>query len=469
MLRLLERAASFIFPLLMLYFSRVIRMDYASEYRSKLRTPREAAGLVKSGDWVDYASNNAFPASLDAALAQRRDELYNVKVRGNLLPGPIQIVECDPEMEHFVYNSWHCSGYERKLCDRGRAFFTPMVFRNLAWYYKNFLTVNVAMVSAAPMDKHGYFNLSGSLGVSKAIIDKADTVIIEVNEALPRILGGQEEAVHISQVDCVVEAGYRPLWEMKSPAPSREDAQIAGHIFPYIQNGATVQLGIGGMPNALGELIAASELKDLGMHTELCSDGYLAMFRAGKLTNRCKTLHKNKGVLGLAIGSRELYDWVDDNPGVAGFPLSYVNDPAVIAMNENMISINGCLNADLYGQVASESAGLRQISGTGGQLDFVTGASMAKGGKAFLCMSSTYRDKEGRAHSRILPHFSGDIVTTPRSQAYFIVTEFGAVNLAGRSTWERAEAMISIAHPDFRDELIKKAEEQRIWLPSNKR
>ena len=444
-------------------------MDYYQEYRLKLCTPEEAVRVVKSGDWVDYSSNNAFPVSLDKALAARRDELRGVKVRGNLTVGPIQVVECDPEMEHFVYNTWHCSGYERRLCDQGRAFFTPMIFRNEAWYYEQFLTVDVAMVSVSPMDRHGYFHFGCALGISKAVIDRAKIVILEVNEAMPRILGGMDEAVHISQVDMIVEAGYRPLWEMPNPAPSPVDRQIACHLLPYIPDGATLQLGIGGMPNALGELIADSDLKDLGMHTELCSDGYLALYKAGKLTNRRKTLHPGKGVLGLAIGSKELYDWLDDNPGVAGYPLRYVNDPQVIAQNDNMISINGCLNVDLYGQVCSESAGLRQISGTGGQLDFVTGAVMSRGGRAFLCLSSTFTDKQGRAHSRILPHLGGDIVTTPRSQACWIATEYGAVNLAGRSTWERADALISIAHPDFRDELIREAQAQRIWLPSNKR
>ena len=444
-------------------------MDVYSEYRQKLRSAEEAVCLVRSGDWVDYGSNNSFPALLDAALAARRDELYHVKVRGNLLPGPIQVAECDPGMDHFVYHSWHCSGYERKLCDQGRAFFTPMIFRNEAWYYEQFLTVNVAMLAVAPMDRHGYFNLSCALGINRATLDKADIVILEVNEALPRIHGGYDECVHISDVDCVVEAGYRPLWEMKAPEPSETDLQIARHIFPFIQDGATIQLGIGGMPNALGELIADSDLKDLGMHTELCSDGYLALYKAGKLTNRRKTLLPNKGVLGLAIGSRELYDWIDDNPGIAGYPLRYVNDPTVIARNDNMISINGCLNADLYGQVCSESAGTRQISGTGGQLDFVTGAAMSKGGKAFLCMSSTYTDRNGEKHSRIVPRFRGDIITTPRSQAYYLVTEFGAAMLAGQSTWQRADLLISLAHPDFREELIREAEQQRIWLPSNKR
>ena len=443
-------------------------MDVFSEYQRKKRTADEAVQVVKSGDWVDYSSNNGYPATLDEALARRRDELHGVKVRGNLLRGPLQVVECDPEGDHFIYNSWHCSGYERKLCDRGRAYFTPMIFRNEAWYYENFLTVDVAMISVSPMDRHGYFHFAGSLGISKAIADKARVVILETNEAMPRILGGQDEAIHISEVDYVVEAGYRPLWEMASPPPSEVDRQIAGHILPHIPDGATLQLGIGGMPNALGELIADSDLKDLGMHTELCADGYLALFKAGKLTNRRKTLHPGKGVLGLAIGSRELYDWLNQNPGVAGFPLRYVNDPAVIAQNDRMISINGCLNVDLYGQVSAESAGFRQISGTGGQLDFVTGASMSRGGAAFLCLPSTFTDKAGVRHSRIVPMLQ-DVVTTPRSQAYWIATEYGAVNLAGRSTWERAEALISIAHPDFREELIQHAREQRIWLPSEKR
>lgn len=439
------------------------------EYRAKLRTAEEAARLVKSGDWVDYGSNNSYPALLDAALAARRDELRQVKVRGNLLPGPVQVAECDATQEHFVYHTWHCSSYERRLCEQGRAFFTPMLFRNEAWYYEKFLTVNVAMLTVGPMDRHGYFNLSCALGINKTIIERADTVILEVNEAMPRIHGGFEESVHLSEVDCVVEAGYRPLWEMKSPAPSETDERIARHIFPHIRDGATVQLGIGGTPNALGALIAGSDLRDLGMHAELCSDGYLALAKAGKLTNRRKTLFPGKGVLGLAIGSKALYDWVDDNPGLAGFPLRWVNDPAVIAQNDNMISINACLNVDLYGQVSSESAGTRQISGTGGQLDFVTGAAMSKGGKAFLCMPSTYTDRAGVRHSRILPQFGGDIVTTPRSQAYYIVTEYGAVNLAGLATWQRADALISLAHPDFREALIREAEQRHIWLPHNKR
>ena len=444
-------------------------MDVRQEYRAKLRTPEQAVELVKSGDWVDYASNICFPQLLDAALAKRRDELQDVKIRGNLLFGPIQAVEVDPSRAHFIYNSWHCSGYERKLCDKNLCNFIPMIFRNLGWYYTNFLTVNVAMMAVTPMDRHGYFNFSCATGIAKAIMDKADIVILEVNEHLPRILGGFDECIHISEVDCVVEGEHPPLPQFPIAEASEEDKKIASFIVPHIVDGATLQLGIGTMPNVVGGMISDSDLKDLGMHTELCGDAYLRMFEAGKLTNRRKTFQKDKGVTGLVFGSRELYDWVDQNPGVVVEPLSYVNDPAIIAKHDNMISINSCISVDLYGQICAESAGLRQISGTGGQLDYLTGAAMSKGGKAFICMTSSFVDKKGERHSRILPRFDGDIVTDPRSQAFWIVTEYGAENLAGCSTWERAEKLVSLAHPDFRDELIRAADAQRIWRRSNKR
>ena len=444
-------------------------MDFINEYNRKLCTADEAVGCVKDGDWVEYTSNLGYPAALDLALSRRRDELHHVKIRGDLLFGPVHVVECDPTQEHFVYNTWHCSGYERRLCDRGLAFFEPMVFRNLEWYYKNFLTSNVCMATVSGMDSEGYFYFGTSLGLSKCIADNSDIVIVEVNRNMPRIRGGDAVRIHISEVDRIVESGDPPLYEMPNPAPTQTDIKIANLVLPHIRDGATIQLGIGGMPNALGKLIADSDLKDLGMHTELCSDGYLAMFKAGKLTNAKKSLHRGVGVLGLLIGSHELNEWASENPAVAGYPLSYVNDPYVIAQNDNMISINACISADLYGQVCSESSGTRQISGTGGQLDFVTGASMSRGGKSIICMTSTFTDRAGNMHSRIVPHFNGDIVTTPRSQVYYLATEYGVVNLAGLTTWERADALIGIAHPDFRDELIKAAEAQRIWLPSNKR
>ncbi len=444
-------------------------MEVYSKYKSKLRTPEEAAACVKSGDWIDYTTSLGFPALLDAALAKRRDELFDVKIRGNLIFGPIQAVECDPKREHFTYNSWHCSSYERKLCDRGLCNYIPMVFRNVVPYYFHFLTVNVAMVCAAPMDKHGYFNLSCSTGVAKGILDKADIVIVEVNERLPKIYGGFDEVIHIDEVDYVVEGEHTELLQIPVDAARPEDIKIAEHIVPYIPSGATLQLGIGSMPSVIGKMLVDSDLNDLGMHTELCSDAYVDLFEAGKLTNRKKKVHKNKGVTGIVLGTEKLYRWVDENPGLIICPLEYVNAPEVIARMDDMISINSCISADLYGQICAESAGTRHISGTGGQLDYLTGASMSKGGKAFICMASSFVDKEGVRHSRILPRFNGDIVTDPRSQGYFIVTEYGVINLAGRTTWERAEMLVSIAHPDFRGELIKAAEEQKIWRRSNKR
>lgn len=439
------------------------------QYRQKLRTPEQAVQVVKSGDWVDYTSNLCFPPLLDAALAKRRDELTDVKIRGNLLFGPIQVVECDPSREHFLYNSWHCSAYERKLCDKDLCNYIPMIFRNVVPYYRHFLTVNVAMMCVPPMDKHGYFNLSCATGIARGILEKADIVILEVNEHLPHILGGFDEFIHLSEVDYVVEGPHDPLPQFPAAKATEEDRKIAEQIVPFVKDGATLQLGIGAMPNVVGGLLAQSDLKDLGMHTELCGDAYYELYKAGKLTNARKTIHRHKGLTGIVFGSQDLYDWVDRNPFVTVAPLEYVNAPETIAQLDDMISINSCIAVDLYGQTCAESAGLRHISGTGGQLDYLTGAAMSRGGKAFICMTSSFKDKNGVRHSRILPHFGGDIITGPRSQAYFVVTEYGVVNLVGRSTWERAEMLISIAHPDFRDQLIAAAQEQRIWRRSNKR
>lgn len=444
-------------------------MDYMSEYKQKLRTPEEAVRIIKDGDWVDYTSAMGFPVLLDRALAARAEELHDVKIRGNLINGPIQVIEKDPKQEHFTYNTWHCSGYERKMCDQDRCFFIPMVFHNNSAYYHFFLDVNVAMMSVTPMDRHGFFNFSLTTGVAAEIMRKADVVILEVNEHLPRLHGGYDECIHISDVDMVVEGEHEPFKAMPKGKPSEVDTAIAKHLLPYIKDGSTLQLGIGNMPDTLGSLIADSDIKDLGMHTELCSDGYLDLYKKGKLTNKRKSIDTGKCVTGISMGSPELYDWMDDNPMIAAYPLAYVNDPRVISQIENMISINSCISIDLYGQVNAESFGTRQISGTGGQLDFLEGASASPGGKSFICLPSTYTDKKGELHSNILPHFNGEIITSPRSQVYFVATEYGVANLVGMSTWQRAEELIAIAHPKVRDELIKAAEDQRIWRKSNKR
>lgn len=243
---------------------------------------------------------------------------------------------------------------------------------------------------------------------------------------------------------------------------------MADYILEHVRDGSSLQLGIGSLPNVVGARLAESDLMDLGMHTELCGDAYYQLHRAGKLTNRALNLHRGQGMTGMVFGTSELYEWVDDNPSVVIAPLTYVNDVRVIGSIDNVVSINNCVEVDLYGQISSESRSTRQISGTGGQLDFLEGAALSRGGKGFICMTSTFTDRAGVVHSRIKPLLAGDIATAPRSQAYFMVTEYGCVNLVGRSTWERAEMLVSLAHPDFRDELIRAAEAQGIWRRSNR-
>jgi butyryl-CoA:acetate CoA-transferase len=447
-----------------------VPINYTSEYNRKLRTPDEAARVVKSGDWIDVSMGGDFPVLMDAAIAKRRDELFDVKVRGYLIMNPIQMVECDPEREHFIYNSWHLSGYERKLCDKGLCNFIPMVFRNIGAYYHQFLTVNVAMMCVTPMNEHGYFNFSVSNASARAVLDKADVVIVEVNENLPWVYGGLDECIHIDDVDMIVEGEHGPLPSIGAMSATEEETKIAEYVVQNMVDGSTLQLGIGGLPNAVGQMIAQSDLKDLGIHTEMLCDSYLDMFKAGKITNRKKNIDRYKSVFGLALGSPDLYDWIRENPGVVTYPISYCNDPATVGRLDNFVSVNNCIAVDLYGQICAETSGIRQISGTGGQLDFLEGAALSKGGKAFICMTSSFTDKQGNMKSRINPTLmTGDVVTDPRSLAYYIVTEYGGVNLMGCSTWERAERLISVAHPKFRDELIEAAQKQGIWIRSNKR
>ena len=275
--------------------------------------------------------------------------------------------------------------------------------------------------------------------------------------------------IHIDEVDCVVEGEHGELPQFPISPATPEEEMIADHLLDYIQDGASLQLGIGSLPNVVGAKLAESDLKDLGMHTELCGDAYYQLYKAGKLTNKRLNLHRGQGMTGIVFGTKEMYEWVDDNPTVVIAPLTYVNDVRVIGSIDNVVSINNCVEIVLYGQISSESRGTRQISGTGGQLDFLEGAALSKGGKGFICMTSTYTGRDGVMHSRIKPSLAGDIATAPRTQAYFMVTEYGCVNLVGRSTWERAEMLVSLAHPDFRDELIAAAEKQNIWRRSNKR
>ncbi|SDB31295.1 acetyl-CoA hydrolase/transferase family protein [Eubacterium oxidoreducens] len=445
-------------------------MSVYEEYKKKLVSADEAVKLVKDGDWVDYSQTCTFPKALDAALAKRKGEVKDVKIRSAISMQPIQVVEQDPEQESFTFNVWHCSGLDRKYVDQGKAFYTPMLFRyNGSYYTKGYAPVNVAMLTVAPMDKNGNFNFGLTNCCMQEIVDAADHIILEVNETMPIIYGLEGDHINIKDVDYVVE-NNDPVGTAPAGDPGEIDRQIANQIFPYLYDGITLQIGIGGMPNALGGLIAESDLKDLGMHTELISDGYLKLYQSGKLTNKKKPINTGKGVFSICNGSRELYDYMDHNFDIMSAPMSYVNNPGTIKALDHFVSINGCIKADLYGQVCSETVGTRHISGTGGQLDFATGALEAEHGQSFLAMPSSRVGKDGVRVSNIIPHFTGgDVITTPRTSVQYIATEYGCVNMQGVPTWERAERLISVAHPDFRDDLIKAAEEQKIWRASNKR
>ena len=445
-------------------------MSLRSDYQTKLRSAAEAVSVVKSGQWIDYAMGLAQPTLLDAALANRKQELHDVKIRASLTVEPRQIINVDPNRETFTFCSWHFGGYERKLQEPNLSNYIPMVYRNEPSYYRNGLQVDVAMIKVPQMDKHGYFNFSLTNSATRAILETAKVVIVETDENLPVALGGREECIHLSEVDFVVEGENRKLFELPDGASDDIDRKAAAYVVEEIADGSVIQLGIGGMPNAVGNMIADSDVRDLGIHTEMLVDAYLKMFEAGKVTNSRKQIDRGKGVWTFCMGSKRLYEWIDHNPFLASYPVDYTNDPAVIAQNDNFMSVNNCIEVDLYGQVSSESSGVRQISGSGGQLDFVTGAYASRGGKSFMCFRSTYTDpKSGQLFSRVVPTLPmGSTVTTPRSQAHYFVTEWGKVVLAGCSTWERAERLISIAHPDFREELVRQAEQMKIWRRTNK-
>lgn len=431
-----------------------------TEYARKLISAEAAARLVKSDYWLDYGMAHGMPVAFDAALAKRKNELRNVRVRGLMSLRPLAVVLEDPVQEAFSYASWHFSGQERQWAGEGLCDYIPMAYQNKPEIYRKCLEVDIAVVSAPPMDRHGYFNFSLVNSATMAVLETAKTVIIEVNEALPRCFGGFEECIHIRNVDHVVEGGRRPLVELTPAQPGEADERIAEHIVRRMKNGSVIQLGIGGIPNSVGLTIARSDLKDLGMHTEMLCDAYLAMHKSGKLTNARKKIDKHKGVWSFCFGSAELYEWAAENPGLASCPVNYTNSPDVMGRNDDLVTINSCIEADLYGQVSSESSAARQISGTGGQLDFVHGSFISNGGKSFICMASTYTDKQtGEIKSRIAPVLpQGEIVTAPRSQIHQLATEWGCENLAGRSMKERCERILSLAHPDFRDDLSREAE-----------
>ena len=421
-----------------------------------------AASLVKSGMWLDYGVSNCQPDVFDKALAARKDELENVKIRSCLTMRPRAVLEEDPDGKHFHMFSWHFSGYDRKKHDAGRCNYIPLNLGEVPDYYRRFLDpVDIVILKTCPIDDGGYFNFGPANVWQRAVIERAKLTIVEVNREVPYAFG-RDNGVHVSEVDFVIEGDRQPCVELPNPEPGEIDRAVARRIAAEVEDGSCLQIGIGGMPNAVCSLLLESGVKDLGVHTEMLTDGLGLLYRSGRVTGSRKTLDPGKLVYTFALGSRTLYATANRNPHFYCHQVDYTNSPHIIMQNDKVVSINNTTQIDLQGQAASESDGHRHISGTGGQLQFVRGAYASKGGKSFLCLSSTY-DKRGERRSRIVLNLThGNIVTTPRSDVMYVVTEYGVVNLKGKSVAERARALISLAHPDFREDLERQAYEHRL-------
>lgn len=445
-------------------------MGIYEDYKSKLRSAEEAVKVVKSGDIVDYGFFNGKPVACDQALANRRDELKDVSVYSAVTLPPVP--EVAKYKDSFTYHDWQFSKVSRVLQSYGLAYYSPILYHQAPSLYRDGIAPhrNVAISRVCPMDKHGWFNFGPQNSETLANMEVADYVIVEVNKNMPVCLGGAEEAVHISRVDYIVEApDDQVLPDIPGAQPTDSDKKIAAYIMDYIHDGCCIQLGIGGMPNAVGTAIAESDLKDLGGHTEMFVDAYVEMIESGRMTGKEKNFDRWRVAYTFAIGSQRMYDFMNNNGVLASYPVDYTNDPRVISRLDNFISICNAVEIDLFSQVNAESMAAGQISGNGGMWDFVLGAQWSKGGKSFICLTSTFKDKDGILHSRIVPNFEpGSISTIPRQMVDYVVTEYGAAQLRGKPTWYRTELLINLAHPDFRDDLIKAAEEMNIWRRSNK-
>ena len=422
-----------------------------SEYQQKVCTPEQALNWVRSGNRVWIHTGCATPETLVEALAARAGELHNVEIVHMVACG--SAAYCRPEMAgHLRLNSLFLSGCVRGAVAEGRADYSPISLSDI----ENFLEsgdmpLDVALIQTAPPDAHGFLSLGVSVDCSLTAARQARVIIAEVNDQMPRTLG--DSYLHVSQVAAVVETS-RPLLELR-PEPAIEvQERVARHVASLVPDGATLQMGIGGIPNAV--LTCLSNHRDLGIHSEMCSDGVVPLIESGVINGSRKSLHPGKAVTGFVLGSKVLFDFLHQNPAFEFMPTRYVNDPFVIGQNDNMISINSALQVDVTGQVCSDSIGTRPYSGFGGQLDFVRGAGRSRGGKPIIALPSTA--KNGTV-SRIVPMLdAGAGVVTTRSDVHYVVTEYGIAHLRGKTLRQRAEALIGIADPKFRDGLWDFAE-----------
>ena len=421
-----------------------------------------AAGLVEAGMWLDYGTGLCQPDVFDRALAARIDDLTDVKIRHCLTMRPRAVLDADADGTRVHGFSLHFSAYDRKMHDAGRCSYIPVNLGEIPDYYRRFIApVDIVILKTCPIDEHGCFNLSAANLWHRAIVERARMVIVETSRGLPYVYG-DETGVHVSEVDYIIEGDDAPSPELPNPPPTAVDCAVGRVIAAHIEDGDCLQIGIGGMPNAVCSLLLGSGVRDLGVHTEMMTDGLADLYKAGRITGARKRLNPGTIVYTFALGSRDLYATLDRNRDMACCPVEYTNAPHVIMQNDRMISINNTTQIDLQGQAASESDGHRHLSGTGGQLQFVRGAYASKGGKSFICLSSTY-DRRGEPRSRIVLNLTpGNVVTTPRSDVMFVVTEHGIASLKGKSVAERAQALVGIAHPDFREGLERQAYEHRL-------
>jgi 4-hydroxybutyrate CoA-transferase len=425
-------------------------MTWVNDYKKKLVTAEDAVSVIKSGDRVYISGNAATPYILLNALASRKDELEDVELVHVLLLGEDPLSK--PEMEgHFRHNSLFVGPADRKAINEGRADYIPIFLHQIpGLIYSDQMPLNVAMLHLSPPDEHGFMSFGVEVLASKAAAEKAQIVIAQVNEEMPRVLG--DSFIHVSRVHKIVEISEELPQLERSPFTEVE-RKIGHFIAELIEDGSTLQLGIGGIPDAV--LSALKERRDLGIHTEMVSDGVMEAIEAGIITGAKKTFHPNKVILTFILGSKRLYDFSDNNPVFEAHPTDYTNHPFNVSRNENMIAINSAIEVDITGQVCSDSVGTYIYSGFGGQVDFIRGAAHSKGGKPIIALPSTAKNDE---ISRIVPFLKkGAGVVTTRADVKYVVTEYGVANLHGRNLQERTVALINIAHPKFRTDLIKEA------------
>jgi 4-hydroxybutyrate CoA-transferase len=418
--------------------------------KEKLVTAEEAIRKIKSGDKIVIGHACGEPQMLTKALSHRISELKDVTTLH--MVGMGESAYCREEAtDHVRHCSLFVGGRERKAVAEGRADYVPIYFSEIPGYLCKKLKVDVALIQVSPPDKHGYVSLGISVDYTLAVAKSAEITIAQVNEQMPRTHG--DSFLHVSDIDVFV-IGNEPIIELPQGKISEIDMTIGKHCADLIDNGAVLQLGIGSLPDAV--LSSLFDKKDLGLHTEMFSDGAIPLIEQGIINNRSKKLLPGKSVASFLMGSRALYNYVDDNPAVYMGPVDFVNDPYVISQNDHVVSINSCVQVDLFGQVCSTSVGLKQISGVGGQVDFVRGANLSKNGVSIIAIASTAKDG---TVSKIVPYLDeGAAVTTNRYDVMYIVTEFGSVNLQGLSLKDRARALIDLAHPDFRESLAEEYE-----------